>query len=230
MSERNPRILVIDDEPQILRFLRVSLQANGFEVVEARTGAEGRRKAQEEAPDLIILDLGLPDGDGKDVLRDIRKTGETPILILSAREREAEKVEALDLGADDYVNKPFGMDELMARLRAALRASAPNEPLRDGAISNDVSVDFDARRIRVRGRELRLSPREAKLLRALAQKAGQVLTHADIVAAVWGPDAQVDAQFVRVLVGNLRQKIEKDPARPSLIITEPGTGYRLRSG
>ncbi len=227
MSERKPRILVVDDEPQIRRFLRTSLTANGFEVIEARTAAEGRRRADAEKPDLIILDLGLPDGDGKDVLRDVRKTSETPILVLSAREREAEKVEALDLGADDYVNKPFGMEELMARLRAALRHRLRQQGEAPIFRLADLSVDIP-RRIVTRGEEtIHLTPKEFDLLRLFVKHAGKVLTQRQILHEVWGPAHVADAEYLRVYIGQLRRKLHATRSAP-IIETEPGVGYRLK--
>jgi two-component system KDP operon response regulator KdpE len=227
MSERKPRILVIDDEPQILRFLRTSLIANGFDVIEARTGAEGRKAAEHEKPDLIILDLGLPDGDGKDVLRDIRARDETPVLILSAREREAEKVAALDLGADDYVNKPFGIEELMARLRAALRHRLRQQGEAPIFKLADLSVDIP-RRIVKRGEEtIHLTPKEFDLLRLFVKHAGKVLTQRQILHEVWGPAHTSDAEYLRVYIGQLRRKLRATRELP-LIETEPGVGYRLK--
>lgn len=223
------RLLIVDDEPQIVRALRPALVAAGYQVDAVGTAQEALAATQVQPFDLIILDLGLPDLDGKDFMVRARQHTKCPVIVLSARHGEEEKIAALDLGASDYVSKPFSIGELMARLRVVLRSHSADDPLRNGVMAGDLSVDFDSRRIRVRGREMKLSPREGKLLHALAQKTGQVLTHAEIVAAVWGAGAQVDAQFVRVLVGNLRQKVEKDPARPSLIITEQGLGYRLRS-
>jgi two-component system KDP operon response regulator KdpE len=178
--------------------------------------------------DLIILDLGLPDLDGKDFIVQARQQTGVPILVLSARHGEDEKVAALDLGAVDFVGKPFSIGELMARVRAALRSQSAGSGARVELVRDELIADFDARRIRVRGKDIKLSPREAKLLRAFKDRAGQVLTHSDIVTAVWGGGGAIDPQFVRVLVGNLRQKVEKDPARPSIILTEPGQGYRFR--
>ena len=229
MSERKPRILVVDDEPQILRFLRTSLTANGFEVIEARTGAEGRRKAETETPDLIILDLGLPDGDGKDVLRDIRKTSETPVLILSAREREAEKVEALDLGADDYVNKPFGMEELMARLRAALRHRLRQQGETPVFRLGDLSVDIPRRVVKRGEEQIHLTPKEFDLLRLFVKYPGKVLTQRQILHEVWGPAHVADAEYLRVYIGQLRRKLHATRQEP-IIETEPGVGYRLKEG
>ncbi len=226
MSERKPRILVVDDEPQILHFLRKSLTANGFDCVEARTVAEGRRLADSEKPDVIILDLGLPDGDGKDVLRHVRAQSETPVLILSARDREVEKVEALDLGADDYVNKPFGIEELMARLRTALRhrlrrqGEAPVFKLRD------LSIDIPARIVKRGDKTIHLTPKEFDLLRLFAKHAGKVLTQRQILQEVWGPAHASDTEYLRVYIGQLRRKLSDTHEAP-LIATEQGVGYRL---
>lgn len=227
MSERKPRILVIDDEPQILRFLRTSLTANGFEVVEARSVADGRRLADSEKPDVIILDLGLPDGDGKEVLRHVRAQGETPVLVLSARDREAEKVEALDLGADDYVNKPFGIEELTARLRAALRHRLRQQGETPVFKIDDLSVDI-ARRIVKRGEEtIHLTPKEFDLLRLFVKHAGKVVTQRQILLEVWGPAHTADAEYLRVYIGQLRRKLHATRERP-IILTEQGVGYRLQ--
>jgi two-component system, OmpR family, KDP operon response regulator KdpE len=229
MSERKPRILVIDDEPQILRFLRTSLTANGYDVIEAGTVAEGRRLADREQPDLIVLDLGLPDGDGKEVLRHVRAQGETPVLILSARDREAEKVEALDLGADDYVNKPFGIEELTARLRAALRHRLRQQGEQPVFKQGDLSVDIP-RRIVKRGEEtIHLTPKEFDLLRLFVKHAGKVLTQRQILQDVWGPAHTSDAEYLRVYIGQLRRKLHATREEP-IIETEQGVGYRLRLG
>jgi two-component system, OmpR family, KDP operon response regulator KdpE len=227
MSERKPRILVIDDEPQILRFLRTSLTANGFEVVEARSVADGRRLADSEKPDVIILDLGLPDGDGKEVLRHVRAQGETPVLVLSARDREAEKVEALDLGADDYVNKPFGVEELTARLRAALRHRLRQQGEAPVFKIGDLSVDIPRRAVK-RGEEtIHLTPKEFDLLRLFVKHAGKVLTQRQILHEVWGPAHTSDAEYLRVYIGQLRRKLGVTREAP-LIETEQGVGYRLK--
>ena len=227
MSERKPRILVIDDEPQILRFLRTALDANGFEVIEARTGTEGLRKALSESPDVIVLDLGLPDTDGKVVLREIRKTSETPVLILSARERESEKVEALDLGADDYVNKPFGIDELTARLRAAQRHRLRQQGEAPVFRAGDLAIDILRRSVK-RGEEIiHLTPKEFDLLRLFVKHAGKVLTQRQILEQVWGPAHVENAEYLRVYIGQLRRKMHATREMP-IIETEPGVGYRLR--
>jgi two-component system KDP operon response regulator KdpE len=225
MSEK-PRILVIDDEPQILRFLRTSLNANGFEVIEAQTVADGQRLADSEKPDIVILDLGLPDGDGKDVLRHVRAQGETPVLVLSARDRESEKVEALDLGADDYINKPFGIEELTARVRAALRHRLRQQGETPVFKLDDLSVDI-ARRIVKRGEEtIHLTPKEFDLLRLFVKHAGKVLTQRQILVELWGRAHATDAEYLRVYIGQLRRKLRTTPERP-IIVTEQRVGYRL---
>ncbi len=228
MTDARPRVLVVDDEPQILRFLRPSLAASGYEVIEARTAQEALRAAATASPDLILLDLGLPDGDGKDVIRAVRQWSEMPIIVLSARDRETEKVDALDLGADDYVNKPVGIAELTARLRAALRhrlrLAGETPVLRIGALTIDVA----AHRSEAGGVALKLTPREFALLHLLARHAGKVVTHRQLLAGVWGPAHTEDTQYLRVYIGQLREKLALAPAAPP-IETEPGIGYRLRA-
>ena len=223
-----PRVLVIDDEPQIHRFLRAALQADGFEPLRADTGAEGLREIARAAPDAVVLDLGLPDMDGKQVLIKAREFYHEPIIILSARDRETEKIEALDLGANDYVEKPFSVGELLARLRAALRQrSHAAEPPPAIIKTGPLTIDFP-RRLVMRGDELvHLSPKEYDLLAKLALNAGKVMQHRDLLIAVWGPAHVDDTQYLRVFVGQLRQKIENDPAEPQIILTEPGIGYRF---
>jgi two-component system, OmpR family, KDP operon response regulator KdpE len=221
-----PRVLVVDDEPAIHRFLKPVLAAEGYRVLQAATGAEGLRLAAEEKPDAVVLDLGLPDLDGKEVIRRLRQVSSVPIVVLSARDREAEKIHALDLGADDYVEKPFGVGELMARLRAALRhakGEARDGPLVCGA----VSVDVEAHRVAKGGEPVRLTRREFDLLAVLVRHAGKVVTHAQLLREVWGKANEHDTQYLRVYIGHLRQKLEDDPAAPRLILTEPGIGYRL---
>jgi two-component system KDP operon response regulator KdpE len=228
VSEARPRVLVVDDEPQIVRFLRTSLAANGYDVIEAGSGAEALRRAAADAPDVIVLDLGLPDVDGKEVIRLLRGGSAVPIIVLSARSREAEKIAALDLGADDYVDKPFGMGELMARLRAALRHRLHREGEPPVFRRGDLSVDVVRRTVK-RGEEtVRLTPKEYELLRVLVRHAGKVVTHRQLLHAVWGPAHVDDATYLRVFIGQLRRKVETDPDRPSLIVTEPGVGYRLQ--
>lgn len=221
------RILVVDDEPQIQQFLRVALTAAGYDVAAAATGAEALRLAATWAPDAIVLDLGLPDRDGKEVLADLRQFSKAPVIVLSARDREAEKIEALDLGANDYVEKPFGIGELMARLRAAARQAAASRRQRSQLRFESVEIDLDRRLVLKSGRSVHLTPKEYDLLALLARNAGRVLTHKQILAAVWGPAHKDDTQYLRVFVGQLRAKIETDPNAPALIRTEPAVGYRF---
>jgi len=222
-----PRVLVVDDEAAILRFLKPALEANGYEMISAGTVAEALKRAAAESPDIVLLDLGLPDGDGKDVIRQARQWSDLPIIVLSARDRESEKIEALDLGADDYVNKPFNIGELMARMRTALRhrmqRKAEMPTLRVGSIE----VDSVRHRVTRDGAEVKLTPKEFELLSFLARHAGRVLTHRQILTAVWGPAHTEDTQYLRVYVGQLRQKIENHPDDPRLLQTEPGIGYRV---
>jgi len=228
MSPVRPRILVIDDEPQIHRFLSPALDAAGYEPRRADSGQEGLRGIALWSPDAVVLDLGLPDMDGKDVLVRAREFYAGPIIILSARDREAEKIEALDLGADDYVEKPFGVGELLARVRAHLRQTAgrrePAGPLTIG----DVVIDLERREVTRAGAGVRLTPKEYQVLAHLARDAGKVIGHGALLTAVWGAAHKDDTQYLRVLIGQLRQKLEADPAQPRLIETEPGVGYRLR--
>ena len=225
MSAHKPRILVIDDEAQIHRFLGPALDASGYEHIRANTAAEGLREIARRAPDAVILDLGLPDLDGKEALSRARAFYKGPIIILSARDRETEKIDALDLGADDYVEKPFGVGEFLARLRAALRHKLQDEgPTVVSA--GDLTVDLTKRLVTRAGVQVRLSPREYDLLSQLVQGGGKVMTHRQLLTAVWGPAHDEDVQYLRVFVGQLRQKIERDPAVPALILTEPGVGYR----
>ena len=222
------RILVVDDEPQILRFLRPALEASGYEMQHAGTGREALRMAANSAPDLIILDLGLPDMDGKDVLTQARQFSSSPIIILSARDREVEKIAALDLGADDYVEKPFAIGELLARLRAALRHARGAATQKTRVEVDGLVIDMDRRLVRREGVVLKLTPREYDLLCALALNAGRVMTHGQILTAVWGPAHKDDTQYLRVFVGQLRAKIERDPSTPTIIRTESGIGYRFQ--
>ncbi len=223
---KGARVLVVDDEPQIQRFLTVALTAAGYEVLTAGTGGQALRLAATGAPDLIVLDLGLPDRDGKEVLSEIRKFSQTPVIILSARDREAEKIEALDLGADDYVEKPFAIGELTARLRATLRHAA-SEAQRPSRIEIEgVAMDFDRRLVTRDGVPIRLTPKEYDLLAILFRNAGRVVTHRQILSTVWGPAHTEDTQYLRVFIGQLRAKIERDPTVPRIVTTEPGVGYR----
>jgi two-component system, OmpR family, KDP operon response regulator KdpE len=226
MSGKAVRILVVDDEPAIRRLLKTSLGAEGYEVVEAASGAAGLHEFAIAKPDLVLLDLGLPDLDGKEVICGIRGAGLTPIIVLSIRSDERGKVEALDLGADDYVTKPVGMEELNARVRAALRHRLQQEGAEPVFRTGDLAVDLVRRHVTIKGTEVKLSPKEYDLLRQLVIHAGKVLTHQMIMREVWG--AATDVQYLRIYVRQLRQKIEADPERPTLIQTEAGVGYRLK--
>jgi len=236
-----PLVLIIEDEEPIRRFLRATLEANNFRVKEAGTAREGVLQAVTVYPDVILLDLGLPDGDGLQVTRTIRTESRVPIVVLSARDQEADKVAALDAGADDYLTKPFGVGELLARMRVALRHAATSGARQSGEIRPyEASVDGRTLRIDVvsrivhvtdaadQKREVRLTPMEFKLLAFLVKHAGKVLTHQMILRDVWGPQHQSDVQYLRVYAGELRKKLELDPAQPRFVITEPGVGYRLR--
>ncbi|WP_395017107.1 response regulator [Dongia sp.] len=222
------RVLVVDDEPQILRFLRASLGASGFAVIEAETGAEALKRAAADAPEIILLDLGLPDMDGKDVIKALREWSEIPIIVLSARAREAEKIEALDLGADDYVNKPFGIGELLARLRAALRHRLRQQGATPVVKAGDLKIDIARRKVTRGEAEIHLTPKEFDLLRLLAQNAGKVVTHRQLLQAVWGPAHLEDTAYLRVFIGQVRRKIDADDGAGSLIENAAGVGYRLR--
>jgi two-component system KDP operon response regulator KdpE len=226
---RRTTVLIVDDEPPIRRFLRTSLAAQDYEVIEAGNGAEAIRAMASAAPDLVILDLGLPDMNGTEVISAIRGTSPVPIIVLSVRNDERGKVEALDLGADDYVTKPFGMEELVARIRTALRHRFQEKGETPVFVAGDLSVDLVRRIVKRSGAEVKLSPKEYDLLRLLVENAGKVLTHRHLLAKVWGPAHTEDAQYLRVFIRSLRHKLEADPARPALILTEPGVGYRLAS-
>jgi two-component system KDP operon response regulator KdpE len=227
MSAHRPRILVIDDEPQIHRFLGPALDAGGYEPVRADTGAEGLREIARKPPDAVVLDLGLPDMDGKEVLEKARAFYAGPIVILSARDREIEKIDALDLGADDYVEKPFGVGELLARLRVALRHRLLREGAEPVIRAGDVEIDLVMRRVTRAGAPVRLSPKEYDLLASVAEGGGKVMTHRQLLTAVWGPAHEHDVQYLRVFVGQIRHKLEADPSAPTVILTEPGVGYRF---
>ncbi|HZQ12979.1 MAG TPA: winged helix-turn-helix domain-containing protein [Pseudolabrys sp.] len=224
------RALVIDDEAAILRFLKPALEANNYGMTSAATMAEGIKRIAAETPDIVLLDLGLPDGDGKDVIRRAREWSDVPIIVLSAREREAEKIEALDLGADDYVNKPFNVGELLARMRAALRHRMQRKAEISVLRVGDLEVDAVRHRATRGGMDLKLTPKEFELLAFLARHAGRVITHKQILAAVWGPAHTEDTQYLRVYIGQLRQKIEAHADDPRIILTEPGIGYRIAEG
>jgi two-component system KDP operon response regulator KdpE len=222
------RVLVVDDEPQILRFLRASLGASGFEVIEAESGAQALKRAAAEAPEVVVLDLGLPDMDGKDVIKALREWSEIPIVVLSARAREAEKIEALDLGADDYVNKPFGIGELLARLRAALRHRLRQQGATPVVKAGDLKIDIARRKVTRGEADIHLTPKEFDLLKLLAQNAGKVVTHRQLLQAVWGPAHLEDTAYLRVFIGQVRRKIDSDDGTASLIENAAGVGYRLR--
>ena len=224
--EKGMRILVIDDEPQIRKLLKVSLGAYGYEIEEAATGSDGINRAAIYKPDLLIIDLGLPDRDGKEVVKAIREWSQTPIIVLTARDQEQEKIDALDAGADDYVTKPFSVGELMARMRVSLRraAASEHEPV---ITCGDLAVDLVQRRVTVAGREIKLTPTEYELIKILAQHRGRVLTHKQLLKAVWGTAYNEDTHYIRVYIGQLRRKIEADPTQPRHIVTESGVGYRL---
>ena len=224
-------VLLIEDEPEIRRFLRTTLPAHGFRLYEATTGKDGLAEAQARNPDLILLDLGLPDLEGSEVIRQVREWTATPIIVLSARDQEQVKVAALDLGADDYVTKPFGVNELLARMRAALRhasrsAADVGEPV---FTLGDLKVDLGRRQVFVSAKEIHLTPIEYKLLTTLIRYAGKVMTHRQLLKEVWGPLHVEEGHYLRVYMRQLRNKLEKTPAHPRYLVTELGVGYRLRT-
>ncbi|NBB63761.1 response regulator [Pseudomonas sp. ODNR1LW] len=227
MSAVRQQILVIDDEAQIHRFLSPALDAAGYEPRRADSGQEGLRAIALWNPDAVVLDLGLPDMDGKDVLARAREFYKGPIIILSARDREAEKIAALDLGANDYVEKPFGVGELLARIRAGLRQAAMTPVVGGIVAAGEVQIDLDRRIVTRGGERVKLRPKEYEVLAQLARNAGKVLGHTDLLKTVWGAGHAQDVQYLRVVIGQLRLKLEPDPAQPSLLITEAGVGYRL---
>ncbi|AUX29818.1 MULTISPECIES: response regulator [Sorangium] len=234
MSDASPLVLLIEDEPQMRRFLRAMLAARGYRLVEAETGGEGIAQATTRNPDLVLLDLGLPDMDGLEVTRRLREWSAVPIIVLSARGQEQDKIDALDGGADDYLTKPFSAGELLARLRVALRhaahAARGAQAESAGFKVQDVEVDL-ARRVVLRaGEEVHLTPIEYKLLTTLIRHAGKVLTHRQLLGEVWGPAYAGQTHYLRVYMAQLRHKLERDPARPQILITEPGVGYRLKGG
>ena len=223
-----PLILVIEDEVQMLRFLRPALQSHGFRIHEARTGEEALREAASRAPDVVLLDLGLPDLDGIEVTRRLREWSQVPILVISARGREEDKVAALDAGADDYVTKPFGVGELLARLRVALRhTSRVGDGESPRLMLGDLEIDLEKRRVALRGEAVHLTPIEYRLLAELAKNAGKVMTHSQLLRQVWGQAYAHQSHYLRVYMAQLRRKLEADPAQPKRLITEPGVGYRL---
>jgi two-component system, OmpR family, KDP operon response regulator KdpE len=226
-----PNILIIEDEPEIRRFLRASLIGNDYHVLEAATGNDGLNQAAEQKPAVVLLDLGLPDMDGLSVIRKLREWSSIPIIVLSARGNEADKIKALDEGADDYLTKPFGVGELLARVRVALRrlpeetSAADDEPF----VLGELRVDFGRHQVFVAESEVHLTPIEHRLLAALIRRRGKLVTHRQLLKEVWGPDAVFETHYLRVYMAHLRRKIETDPSRPRYLLTEPGVGYRLAS-
>jgi two-component system, OmpR family, KDP operon response regulator KdpE len=228
VSEAGPRILVVDDEPAIRRFLHVSLAAHDYSVFEAATGQDALAAVVTHRPDVVILDLGLPDLDGVDVTRMLREWSQVPIIVLSVRDKESDKIASLDAGADDYLTKPFGVGELLARLRVALRRAA--HPTSDPVFrSGELTVDLTRRIVAVAERSVQLTPTEYDLLKLLITHAGQVLTHRQILRQVWGRGYEQETHLLRVNISNLRRKLEPDATRPSYILTEPGVGYRFHT-
>jgi two-component system, OmpR family, KDP operon response regulator KdpE len=229
VSDAVPTVLLIEDDPQIRRFLRATLPAHGFRLIEAETGEGGLAQAATRTPEVILLDLGLPDVDGLEVTRRLREWSAVPIVVLSARGLERDKVAALDAGADDYLTKPFGVEELLARLRVALRHAARADGAQSGPVftTGALEVDLSARRVRTAEQEVHLTPTEFKLLSVLVKHAGKVVTQRQLLIEVWGPGAARNAHYLRVQMHGLRHKLEETPARPRYLITEPGVGYRL---
>lgn len=227
MQTGNHHILIIEDEQPIRRFLRASLSDAGYRVSESGSGAEGLRLATSPPPDLVILDLGLPDLDGQEVLKRLREWYSAPIIVLTARDQENQKIQALDRGADDYVTKPFGVGELLARMRVAIRHAHRVGPESSTVAIGDLQIDLAARLVRVRGTEIHPTPLEYKLLVTMIRHAGKVLTHRFLLREVWGPQGALENHYLRVFVASLRRKIEIDPARPRYILTEQGVGYRF---
>ena len=228
-STPGPLVLVVEDEPPIRRFLRAGLEAQGYRWVEAATAAEALAQAATRAPELVLLDLGLPDGDGIDVVRRLREWTSVPVIVLSARGQEDDKIRALDAGADDYVTKPFAMGELLARMRVALRHRAQADAGDERVVeAGELRIDLARRQVTIAGAEVRLTPIEYRLLVALARHPGRVLTHEHLLRDVWGPGYTSQHHYLRVYMAQLRHKLEHDPSRPRLLLTEPGVGYRLR--
>ena len=231
MTEDRELILLIEDEPQMRRFLRVTLQSQGYRLIEAETGSEGLAQAAGRKPAVILLDLGLPDMDGLKVTEKLREWTSTPIIVLSARDQEKDKVLALDAGADDYLTKPFGADELLARIRVSLRHRVRQQTSQEEPAfqAGDLRVDFSRRQVLLAGEEVHLTPIEYRLLTTLIRYADRVVTHNQLLREVWGPRQANQVHYLRVYMGQLRQKLEADPARPRFLINEPGVGYRFRS-
>ncbi len=229
MSPSQPLVLVIEDEAQMRTFVRIALEAYGFSTLEAATAEDGIRQAAAHVPDLVLLDLGLPDGDGSEVTRRIREWSTLPILVISARDAESSKVKALDEGADDYITKPFGAAELMARVRVALRKAGPRDAPADVVqVGSEIRVDMRSRVVVVRDQEVHLAPVEYKLLVALVRRAGRVVVYKELIEQVWGSEQGQQVQTLRVYMAQLRRKLERQPARPKYLLTETGIGYRLR--
>lgn len=230
MNDLSPVVLVVEDEPQMRKFIRASLTSRGYKVLEAERAGEAVRMLTSHNPEIVLLDLGLPDGDGIDLMRQLREWSRVPIIVLSARGREDDKVSALDAGADDYLTKPFGVNELLARMRVALRHAQNRgaEPEAQVVEFGELKIDLVRREVFRDACELHLTPIEYKLLVLLAQNAGKVLTHRHILREVWGPAYATQTHSVRVHMAELRKKVERDPSRPKLLVTEPGVGYRLR--
>lgn len=222
------KILVVDDEPQVRRVLKVTLTAEGYTIFEARNGEEALESFRADSPDIMLLDMNMPVMDGLAACREIRRTSPVPIIMLTVRNAERDKVSALDAGADDYVVKPFSMPELLARIRAALRRVLPLDDL-PAFVSKDLRIDFEARRVTVRGRQVHLTPKEFDVLRQLVANRGRPLTHRRLLQTVWGPDYGDEPEYLRVTINQLRKKIEANPARPRLILTEPWVGYRFEA-
>jgi len=220
-------ILVVDDEPQIRRVLRSTLSTRGYEIAEARTGEEALQAIRKGRPDLVLLDMNMPGMGGVEACREIRRASDAPIIMLTVRNAERDKVAALDAGADDFVVKPFGIEELLARIRAALRRYAPGDAV-PSFVSKDLSIDFEARQVTVRDRSVHLTPKEYDLLKHLVANQGKPLTHRRLLQAVWGPDYGEETESLRVVINQLRKKLEADPARPKYIVTEPWVGYRFQ--
>ncbi len=225
-----PKVLIVDDEPQIRRFLRASLQSHDYDLVEAENGKDAIKACTTQKPDLVILDLGLPDVDGMDVIKSIREWSTVPIIVLSIRSDDADKIEALDRGANDYVTKPFSMGELLARMRAALRQGHGDGDGAEPVLSvGELTIDMSKRLVSRAGTPVKLSRKEYDLLRVLASNPDRVITHQHLLKEIWGPAYVEETQYLRVYIGQLRQKLERDPANPMHLITEPGVGYRLRA-
>ncbi|MEW6586202.1 MAG: response regulator [Nitrospirota bacterium] len=230
MEQDKGLILLIEDEPQMQRFLRIILQGHGFSLVESTTGQDGLMQAATRSPDIVLLDLGLPDVDGLEVTRRLREWSDVPIIVISAREQEQDKIKTLDSGADDYLTKPFGAGELLARIRVALRHKAMRQAGQEEPvfILGDLRVDLTQRRVFLNEKEVHLTPIEYRLLTVLIRNAGRVVTHSQLLKEVWGPSYSNETQYLRVYMTQLRHKLEADPTRPRFLINEPGVGYRLR--